>query len=209
MNVSEVLKIANPVMPVMVIDDLASAVPLAQALVNGGVKTLEITLRTPVALDAVKQIASEVEGAIVGVGTVVNAEQLQAAKDAGATFAVSPGFTTDLGKAAQDIGLELLPGVANASDIVAALSIGLDHLKFFPAEQAGGIPMLKALGGPFPQITFCPTGGINVNTAKDYLALPNVACVGGSWLAPKDKVIAGDWAAITQIAKDAQALKTA
>lgn len=202
MNVREILKAAHPVMPVMVIDDLANAVPLARALVAGGVRVLEITLRTPAALDAIRQISQQVEGAIVGVGTVVEPAQLKAAKDAGAVFAISPGFTRELGLAAKEYGIDLIPGVANPSDIIEALSLGIDTLKFFPAEQAGGIPMLKALHGPFPQILFCPTGGISETNFKDYLKLPNVACVGGSWLAPKDFIAHGNWDGITQIARE-------
>lgn len=200
MQTLDVLKAAFPVMPVMVIDDVEKAVPLAQALVKGGVRSLEITLRTPQALDAIKAISSEVKDAIVGVGTIVTPEQLFAAKEAGAVFAISPGFTPLLAEKAQEAGIGLIPGVSSASDIVSAVNCGLKTLKFFPAEQAGGVKMLKAFHGPFPDITFCPTGGISEDTFTNYLALPNVACVGGSWLAPKDAVANGEWDRITEIA---------
>ncbi|SMC29028.1 2-dehydro-3-deoxyphosphogluconate aldolase / (4S)-4-hydroxy-2-oxoglutarate aldolase [Andreprevotia lacus DSM 23236] len=195
-----------PVMPVIVIDDLETAVPLARALVAGGIKVLEVTLRTPVALAAVKAIADNVPGAIVGVGTVVRPEQFAEAKAAGAVFAVTPGLTPKLAAAAREAGIPLLPGVMTPSEVIAALEEGFDALKLFPAEQAGSYAMLKALGGPLPQALFCPTGGVTVESAPKLLALPNVGCVGGSWLCPKDKIAAGDWDAITAIAREAAAL---
>ncbi|KAF0815196.1 KHG/KDPG aldolase [Andreprevotia sp. IGB-42] len=195
-----------PVMPVIVIDDLETAVPLARALVAGGIKVLEVTLRTPVALAAVKAIAESVPEAIVGVGTVVRPEQFAEAKAAGAVFAVTPGLTPKLAAAAREAGIPLLPGVMTPSEVIAALEEGFDALKLFPAEQAGSYGMLKALGGPLPQALFCPTGGVTVESAPKLLALPNVGCVGGSWLCPKDLVAAGDWAGITAIAREAAAL---
>ncbi len=204
MNVKDLMQVA-PVIPVLVIDDVKDAVPLAKALVAGGLRVLEVTLRTPVALDAMKAMCA-VEGAIVGVGTALNADDLKRSKDAGATFAVSPGFTKSIGDAATALNLPLLPGVANSADIMRAKDSGCTELKFFPAEQAGGIAMLKALGGPFHDIAFCPTGGINASSAKDYLALPNVLCVGGSWVAPKQLVNNGDWDGITALAKASTAM---
>lgn len=199
---SEVLR-AGPVMPVMVIKNLDDAVPLANALVAGGIPVLEITLRTPVALEAIKRISQEVEGAIVGAGTIANPQQLQAAADAGAAFAISPGITVSLLNAAIDGSIALIPGVATLSELMLGMEYGLDHFKFFPAEAAGGIPMLKAIAGPFPQATFCPTGGISPENYQAYLKLPNVACVGGSWLAPQDAVNAKDWAKVTELARQA------
>lgn len=199
---SEVLR-AGPVMPVMVIKNLDDAVPLAKALVAGGIRVLEITLRTPAALDAIKRISSEVEGAIVGAGTIANPAQLQAAADAGAVFAISPGITSSLVAAAVDGDIALIPGIATLSELMLGMEYGLDHFKFFPAEAAGGIPMLKAIAGPFPQATFCPTGGISPENYRDYLKLPNVACVGGSWLAPQDALTAKNWPKITQLAEQA------
>ncbi len=205
MKIRELMELA-PVIPVLVIDHVEQAVPLAQALVNGGLRVLEVTLRTPAALDAM-QAMSSVEGAIIGVGTALNADDLKRAKDHGAQFAVSPGFTPELGKAAEDLALPLLPGVANSADIMRALDSGLSELKFFPASQAGGPAMLKALGGPFVDVVFCPTGGINAASAPDYLALNNVLCVGGSWVAPASAVKAGKWDEITELAKASLALK--
>ncbi|WP_035059251.1 bifunctional 4-hydroxy-2-oxoglutarate aldolase/2-dehydro-3-deoxy-phosphogluconate aldolase [Andreprevotia chitinilytica] len=205
MQIREIMR-SCPVMPVIVIDDLETAVPLARALVEGGIKVLEVTLRTPVALAAVKAIAEAVPEAIVGVGTVVRPEQFAEAKAAGAKFAVTPGLTPKLAAAAREVGMPLLPGVMTPSEVIAALEEGFDALKLFPAEQAGSYGMLKALGGPLPQALFCPTGGVTVESAPKLLALPNVGCVGGSWLCPKDKVEAGDWAGITAIAREAAAL---
>ena len=196
----------GPVIPVIVIDRLEDAVPLAHALVAGGVKVLEVTLRTPVALDAIRAMA-QVPGAIVGAGTIRSAADARAAKAAGAVFGVSPGYTAEVGAACREVGLPLLPGVATASEVMAAQADGLNFLKFFPATAAGGIPMLKALAGPFPDVVFCPTGGISLQTAPDFLGLPNVKVCGGSWLTPADAVKAGDWARITRLAQEAQALR--
>lgn len=194
---------AGPVMPVMVIQNLEDAVPLAEALVAGGIRVLEITLRTPIALEAIKAISGNVKDAIVGAGTIANPKQLKAAEDAGAVFAISPGITEPLLKATNAGGIALIPGIATLSELMLGMDYGLDCFKFFPAEAAGGIPMLKAIAGPFPQATFCPTGGISPDNYKAYLSLPNVACVGGSWLAPGDAVKAKDWAKITGLAQQA------
>jgi 2-dehydro-3-deoxyphosphogluconate aldolase/(4S)-4-hydroxy-2-oxoglutarate aldolase len=197
----------GPVIPVIVIQRLEQAVPLARALVEGGVKVLEVTLRTPVALAAIEAIARAVPEAVVGAGTLRLPADAQAARDAGSVFAVSPGYTAELGAACRAAGLPLLPGVATGSEVMAAMADGLDFLKFFPAVQAGGIPMLKALAGPFPDIAFCPTGGITPETAPQFLALPNVKVCGGSWLTPADAVEQGDWPLITRLAREAQALR--
>ena len=197
----------SPVMPVMVINQLDQAVPLARALVEGGLKVLEITLRTPVALDAIRKIKAEVPGAIVGAGTIINTETLQQAIDAGAEFIVSPGVTDTLIAAALKTGVPILPGVATSSEVMKLLELGVTAMKFFPAEAAGGIPMLKSFGGPLPQVTFCPTGGVNPKNAPEYLALKNVACVGGSWMAPADLVDAGDWDEIRRRAAEAAGLQ--
>ncbi|KPF51055.1 keto-deoxy-phosphogluconate aldolase [beta proteobacterium AAP51] len=197
----------GPVIPVIVLHRVADAVPMARALVEGGVKVLEVTLRTPAALACIEAIAREVPEAIVGAGTLRVAADARAAKDAGSRFAVSPGYTAALGAACRAAGLPLLPGVATASEVMAAMADGLQFLKFFPATAAGGIPMLKALAGPFPDIAFCPTGGITVETAPQFLALPNVKVCGGSWLTPQAAVDAGDWAQITRLAKAASALR--
>ena len=194
-----------PVMPVMVIQNLDDAVPLARALVAGGIKVLEITLRTPIALEAIRQISQQVKDAIVGAGTIANPAQLQAAEDAGAMFAISPGITPSLLNAANNGNIALIPGIATLSELMLGMEHGLDHFKFFPAEAAGSIPMLKAIAGPFPQITFCPTGGISPGNYNDYLKLPNVACVGGSWLAPQAVVNEKNWAKVTELAKKALA----
>ncbi len=192
-------------MPVMVIQNLDDAVPLAKALVAGGVRVLEITLRTPVALEAIRLISQEVKDAVVGVGTITTPEQLKAAEEAGAVFAISPGLTPTLLAAAKQSSIALIPGVATISELLLGMEYGLDHFKFFPAEAAGGIPMLKAIAGPIPQVTFCPTGGISPENYQAYLSLSNVACVGGSWLAPADVVKAKDWAKVTELAKHAVA----
>ena len=197
----------GPVIPVIVIDRLEDAVPLARALVEGGVRVLEVTLRTPVALSAIEAMAREVPGAIVGAGTIRSAADARAAKQAGAVFGVSPGYTVEVGAACRDIGLPLLPGVATASEVMAAQADGLSFLKFFPATAAGGIPMLKALGGPFPDVVFCPTGGITLQSAPEFLSLPNVKVCGGSWLTPADAVRSGDWGRITRLAAEAAALR--
>ena len=197
----------GPVIPVMVIDRTEDAVPLAQALVAGGVKVLEITLRTPNALAVINAIARHVPDAVLAAGTVTTPQQWDEAARAGARFAVSPGLTPRMLDAAASAPIPLLPGVATASELMTAMDAGFECFKFFPAQQAGGVAMLKALGGPFAQALFCPTGGISVDTAPDYLTLPNVACIGGSWLAPAAIVQAGDWAAITALAQAASALR--
>ncbi len=197
----------GPIIPVIVIDRLDQAVPLARALVAGGVRVLEITLRTPAGLDAIAAVAREVEGAIVGAGTLTRVDEFDAVVQAGARFGVSPGFSPALADAARQSGLPFLPGVMTPSDVIAARTAGLGSLKLFPASQAGGIGMLKALAGPFPDLRFCPTGGISAATAPEFLALPNVACVGGSWLTPADAVAAGDWERITALARDAVKLR--
>ena len=197
----------GPVIPVIVINRLEDAVPMAQALVDGGVRVLEVTLRTSIALQCMEAIARSVPGAILGAGTVRSAADAQAAKDAGCTFAVSPGYTSTIGNACREIGLPLLPGTATASEVMQANADGYFFLKFFPAMQAGGIAMLKALAGPFADVVFCPTGGITLATAPDFLALPNVKVCGGSWLTPADAVAAKDWARITQLALEASALR--
>ena len=205
MNVLQIMR-TGPVIPVIVIDRIADAVPLARALVAGGVRVLELTLSTPVALKAIEAIANEVEGAIIGVGTITRPEDFDASLKAGALFGVSPGLTPELVAAAWDSALPLLPGVMTPSDVIAARAAGFTELKLFPAQQAGGVGMLKALGGPFPELSFCPTGGIGAATAPDFLALPNVVCVGGSWLTPGDAVAARDWGRITALARDAARL---
>ncbi len=197
----------GPVIPVMVIERTEDAVPLAQALLAGGVKVLEITLRTPNALAVISAIARHVPDAVVAAGTVTTPEQWEDAARAGARFAVSPGLTARLLDAAGKATIPLLPGVATASELMTAMDAGFECLKFFPAQQAGGAAMLKAWAGPLPQALFCPTGGITAASAPDYLALPNVACVGGSWLTPANEVQAGNWAAITALAQAASALR--
>ena len=197
----------GPVIPVIVLQRVADAVPLARALVAGGVKVLEITLRTPVALDCMHAIAGEVPEAIVGAGTIRSVADAKASLAAGCRFGVTPGYSPDIGRACQDIGLPLLPGVATASEVMAANADGYDFLKFFPATAAGGIPMLKALHGPFGDVLFCPTGGITPETAPQFLALPNVKVCGGSWLTPQDAVDRQDWARITALAVAASALR--
>lgn len=206
LNVLDVMRV-GPVIPVLVIEDLAYAVPLARALVAGGVRVLEVTLRTPVALAAIRAMADEVPEAIVGVGTLTRPEDFTEARDAGACFGVSPGLTPALIAAARQSGLPLLPGVMTPSDVIAARQAGFEQLKLFPARQAGGMGMLQALAGPFPDVTFCPTGGITAETAPEFLALPNVGCVGGSWLTPKAALLAGDWGRITELAREANGLK--
>ncbi len=205
-SIKEVMN-TSPVMPVMVINQIEQAVPLARALVDGGLKVLEITLRTPVALDAIRRIKAEVPGAIVGAGTIINTQTLHQAIDAGAQFIVSPGVTLSLLDAALACGVPILPGVMTPSEVMRLLEKGITAMKFFPAEAAGGIPMLKSIGGPLPQVTFCPTGGVNPKNAPEYLALSNVACVGGSWMAPSELLDAGDWTEITRRAAEAANLK--
>jgi 2-dehydro-3-deoxyphosphogluconate aldolase / (4S)-4-hydroxy-2-oxoglutarate aldolase len=197
----------GPVIPVIVVDRIEHAVPLARSLVAGGVKVLEVTLRTPVALAAIEAMARAVPDAIVGAGTLRSAADVRAAVDAGARFGVSPGYTREIGAACREAGLPLLPGVATAGEVMAASADGHEFLKFFPASAAGGLPMLKALAGPFPDIAFCPTGGISAETAPQYLALPNVRVVGGSWLTPAEALRNGEWARITQLARAAMALR--
>lgn len=197
----------GPVIPVIVLDRVEDAVPLARALVEGGVKVLEVTLRTPVALQCVQAIARDVPEAIVGVGTVRRPQDVRASVDAGARFAVSPGYTPEIGRACREAGLPLLPGVATSSEVMAANADGLHFLKFFPATAAGGLPLLKAWASPFHDVVFCPTGGITPQTAPQFLALPNVKVCGGSWLTPPDAIRAGDWARITQLARDARNLR--
>lgn len=194
-----------PVIPVLVIDDLSHARPLAEALVAGGLPALEVTLRTPAALDAIRAMA-DVPGGIVGAGTLLTPADVKAAKAAGATFGVSPGATDRLIAACEDEGLPLLPGAATASEIMALLEKGYTVQKFFPAEQAGGAAYLKSIGSPIPQVSFCPTGGISLKIAPDYLSLKNILCVGGSWVAPKDAMARGDWATVTSLAREAAAL---
>lgn len=196
----------GPVIPVIVVHRVADAVPLARALVDGGVRVLEVTLRTPVALQAMRAIVQAVPEAIVGAGTVRSVSDAQAAAQAGCRFAVSPGYTSAVGQACQQLGLPLLPGVATASEVMSAQADGFNFLKFFPATAAGGIPLLKALGGPFPDVVFCPTGGITAETAPQFLALPNVKVCGGSWLTPQEAIDAGNWARITTLAREAAAL---
>lgn len=206
-NIKDIMN-TSPVIPVMVINQLKHAIPLAHALVEGGLKVLEITLRTPVALDAIKAIKQEVPDAIVGAGTVINGETLQQALDAGSEFLVSPGVTESLIDAALESGIPILPGVISPSEVMGLLEKGIYEMKFFPAAAAGGVAMLKSIGGPLPQAVFCPTGGVSPKNAMDYLALKNVACVGGSWMAPADLVDQEDWAEITRRAKDASLLNT-
>jgi 2-dehydro-3-deoxyphosphogluconate aldolase/(4S)-4-hydroxy-2-oxoglutarate aldolase len=196
-----------PVIPVIVLNDVAHAVPLARALVEGGIRMLEVTLRTPQALACIEAIAKAVPEAVVGAGTLRSKADAQAAANAGARFAVSPGYTSALGAACRDLGLPLLPGVATGGEIMAAQGDDFSALKFFPALQAGGSAMLKAWSGPFFDVKFCPTGGISLQNAPEFLALPNVLCVGGSWLVPADALAQGDWARITTLARQALALR--
>lgn len=198
-----------PVIPVIVLNDVAHAVPMARALVAGGIRMLEVTLRTPASLACIEAIAKAVPEAVVGAGTVRTRADAQAAANAGALFAVSPGYTSAVGQACRDAGMSLLPGVATGGEIMMAQEDGFTELKFFPAMQAGGPAMLKAWSGPFFDVKFCPTGGVTLQNATEFLALPNVVCVGGSWLVPADAMAAGDWARITQLARDTASLKKA
>ena len=198
----------GPVIPVIVVNRLEDAVPMAQALVDGGVRVLEVTLRTSIALRCMEAIAKAVPDAILGAGTVRSAADAQAAKDAGCRFAVSPGYTSKIGNACREIGLPLLPGTATGSEVMQANADGYFFLKFFPAMQAGGIAMLKAFAGPFTDVVFCPTGGITLASAPEFLALSNVEVCGGSWLTPADAVAAKDWARITALAREASALRS-
>jgi 2-dehydro-3-deoxyphosphogluconate aldolase / (4S)-4-hydroxy-2-oxoglutarate aldolase len=205
MTLLEIMRSAS-VIPVIAIDDPEHAVPLARALVAGGIRVLEVTLRTEHGLGAIRAMA-QVPGAIVGVGTLTQGAEFAAARDAGAVFGVSPGLTPALIEAARTSGLPLLPGVMTPSEVMAAREAGFRQLKLFPAMQAGGVGMLNAIGGPLPDVTFCPTGGIAIDTAPQFLACKNVACVGGSWLTPKDAILAGDWERITKLAVAASALR--
>ena len=204
-SVADIVRI-GPVIPVLAFESAEQGEGVSRALHAGGVKVLEITLRTEAGLAAIERAAGLASDIVVGVGTLTSPRQCEQAKKAGAKFGVSPGLTRDLHKAAQDAGLPLLPGVMTPSDILLALELGYDILKLFPAQQAGGVPMLKALNGPFPGLKFCPTGGISAETAPSFLALPNVVCVGGSWLTPQAAVAAKDWAEITRLASSASAL---
>lgn len=197
----------GPVIPVIVLQHVEDAIPLAQALVEGGVRVLEVTMRTPVALRCIEAIARAVPQAIVGAGTVRSAADARAAQSAGARFAVSPGYTEAVGAACREIALPLLPGVATASELMAAQDGGHHFVKFFPATAAGGLPMLKALSGPFPEVSFCPTGGITAQNAREFLALPQVKVCGGTWLTPQDAIQARDWARITRLARETAALR--
>ncbi|BBG02362.1 MULTISPECIES: bifunctional 4-hydroxy-2-oxoglutarate aldolase/2-dehydro-3-deoxy-phosphogluconate aldolase [Pseudonocardia] len=203
---SEKLLELAPVVPVVVLDDAGSAVPLARALVDGGLPVIEVTLRTPAAAEAVRRIVAEVPDAVVGTGTVRTPADVRLSVDAGARFLVSPGATPRLLDAMEDSGLDLLPGTSSISEMLAVAERGHTAMKFFPAEAAGGRPFLRSVAGPLPDLRFCPTGGITVASAPDYLALPNVSCVGGSWLTPSDLVAAGDWDRIRSLAAAAAAL---
>ncbi|WP_433449979.1 bifunctional 4-hydroxy-2-oxoglutarate aldolase/2-dehydro-3-deoxy-phosphogluconate aldolase [Streptomyces sp. CA-142005] len=207
-SAASVLDLA-PVVPVVVVSDAADAVPLARALVAGGLPAIEVTLRTPGALDAIRAIAGEVPEAVVGAGTVLTPEQVGACVAAGARFLVSPGWTDTLLEAMRGSGVPFLPGVSTTSEVVALLERGVREIKFFPAQAAGGTAYLRSLAGPLPQARFCPTGGIGPQTAPEYLSLPNVGCVGGSWMVPADAVAAGDWARIEELARGAAGLRDA
>ncbi len=194
----------SPIVPVMVINKIEDAVPLAKALVAGGITVLEVTLRTPCALEAITKIVNEVPDAVVGAGTILNETQLKQAVDAGAQFVITPGATTELLKAAMAGTVPLIPGVASISEVMVGMELGYTNFKFFPAEASGGVNALKAFAGPLSSnIRFCPTGGITPNSYKDYLALDNVDCIGGSWIAPSDAMESGDWERITQLCKEA------
>ncbi|NNM62616.1 MAG: bifunctional 4-hydroxy-2-oxoglutarate aldolase/2-dehydro-3-deoxy-phosphogluconate aldolase [Steroidobacteraceae bacterium] len=206
MKIREICALA-PVIPVLTVSELAHAVPLARALVAGGLRVLEITLRTPVAIDAIAAMRAALPEAIIGAGTLVRPADFAAAERAGAQFGVTPGLTPELAAAARGARFPLLPGVMTPTELIAARAAGFDVLKLFPALQAGGVGMLRALAGPFPEARFCPTGGVTRATAVDYLALPNVLCVGGSWLAPSGMLAAGDWAGIEALARDAAGLR--
>lgn len=206
MNLIEIMH-ASPVIPVIAIEDPAHAVPLAKALVAGGIRVLEVTLRTPHGLSSIRAISQEVPQAIVGVGTLTQPEEFSAAREAGAVFGVSPGLTPILIQAAKSSGLPLLPGVMTPSEVMQARESGFKQLKLFPAVPAGGVGMLNAIAGPLPDVLFCPTGGISQQNAAQFLSCPNVACVGGSWLSPKDAMSNGDWERITELARAASALK--
>ena len=204
-KIRDICQIA-PVIPVLVVDAVTTAIPLAEALVKGGLPVLEVTLRTAAALDAI-HLMSEVPGAVVGVGTLLTPQNIKDAKSAGASFGVSPGVTQALLDAAEDEGFPLLPGAATASELMYLLERGFDTLKFYPAEAAGGVNMLKSLAGPFPQVSFCPTGGVNPQNVVEYLELPNVLCVGGTWMTPQSMLKSLDWAGIETLARQASILK--
>ena len=208
MDINDIVR-AGPVVPVLQFDNIEQGEQVSRALLAGGVRVLEITLRTPAAMDVIRHVASLSDELIVGVGTLTRPEEMAQAVAAGARFGVSPGYTPALGAAAKAAGLPLLPGVVTPSDILAALADGYETVKFFPAEPSGGVPMLKALYGPFRNVRFCPTGGISAESAPSYLAQPNVVCVGGSWLTPKALVDAKDWDGITRLARAASALPRA
>jgi 2-dehydro-3-deoxyphosphogluconate aldolase/(4S)-4-hydroxy-2-oxoglutarate aldolase len=205
-NIRDIVALA-PVIPVLTVTDVNAAAPLARALAAGGLRVLEVTMRTPVALAAIEAMRRAVPEAIVGVGTLTRPVDFAGAGRAGAQFGVTPGLTPELAAAARGARFPLLPGVMTPTELIGARALGYDVLKLFPAQQAGGIAMLKALGAPFPDVLFCPTGGITRASAADFLALPNVVCVGGSWLAPAELMAAGDWAAIEALARDAAALR--
>jgi 2-dehydro-3-deoxyphosphogluconate aldolase/(4S)-4-hydroxy-2-oxoglutarate aldolase len=191
---------AGPIVPVLVINKVEEALPIAEALLAANVKVLEVTLRTPAALDVISTIAKELPEAIIGSGTVTNRQQLQQSYDAGAKFAISPGLTKDLLQAGNEGNIALIPGISSISELMDGADYGYDHLKFFPAEASGGVNAIKSIGGPFPDIRFCPTGGINLKNVRDYLALPNVVCCGGSWLVSSDIVRDKNWSQITSLA---------
>lgn len=196
---------SGPVVPVIVIEKIEHAVPLAQALLKGGVKVLEITLRSEVAVEAIRRVSEQVPEAIVGAGTVATPEDFQEVTEAGAVFAISPGLTPTLLDSANQGSIALIPGISTASELMFGMEMGFTEFKFFPAQAAGGVSMLKSIGGPFPQITFCPTGGISPDNYNEYLALRNVACVGGSWIVPTNAIEQEDWGSITALARDAAA----
>jgi 2-dehydro-3-deoxyphosphogluconate aldolase/(4S)-4-hydroxy-2-oxoglutarate aldolase len=208
LNIREIVGLA-PVIPVLTITELEHAVPLARALSAGGLRVLEITLRTPVALAAIDAMRKAVPDAVIGVGTLTRAVDFAAADRVGAQFGVTPGLTPELAAASRGARFPLLPGVMTPTELIAARAAGFSVLKLFPAEQAGGVAMLRALGAPFPDVLFCPTGGITRASAPDYLELPNVVCIGGSWIAPRAMLAAGDWAGIEALARDAAGLKRA
>lgn len=191
----------GPIVPVLVINSVEEALPIAEALLTAGIKVLEVTLRTPAALDVISAISKELPEAIVGSGTVTNRQMLQQSYDAGAKFAISPGLTKDLLQAGNESSIALIPGISSISDLMDGADYGYDHLKFFPAEASGGVNAIKSIGGPFPDVRFCPTGGINLTNIRDYLALPNVACCGGSWLVSNEIVENKQWSEITRLAK--------
>ncbi|TWX71764.1 bifunctional 4-hydroxy-2-oxoglutarate aldolase/2-dehydro-3-deoxy-phosphogluconate aldolase [Colwellia demingiae] len=195
----------GPIVPVLVINNVEEALPIAEALLTAGIKVLEVTLRTSAALDVISAIAKELPEAIVGSGTVTNRQQLQQSYDAGAKFAISPGLTKDLLQAGNEGNIALIPGISSISELMDGADYGYDHLKFFPAEASGGVNAIKSIGGPFPDIRFCPTGGINLNNVRDYLALPNVVCCGGSWLVSNSIVENKNWSEITKLANQALA----